>query len=80
MVKVGNHQSTKLTEVHIQVQSQISRQLVVAQVSDLTSDTHQGGVIIKAMLSSRLSPELLLLTWQLVNTQGQNQTKGVDQD
>lgn len=52
MVKIDNNQSTKLTGVHIQVQSQTSRQLVVAQVSDL---------IIKEMLGSRLSPELLLL-------------------
>lgn len=43
MVKIDNNQSPKLTEVHIQVQSQISRQLVVAQVSDLTSHTHQWG-------------------------------------
>lgn len=40
MVKIDNNQSKKLTEVHIQVQS---RQLVVAQVSDLTSGTHQWG-------------------------------------
>lgn len=43
MVKMDNNQSTKLTGVYIQVQSQTSRQLVVAQVSDLTSGTCQWG-------------------------------------